>query len=193
MEKTAYQHMMDQELYDVNDEKLTADREKARIICDKMAALPITAKKEATELAKQLVGTSGNKITIMPRFICDYGYNIHVGDNFFANYDCILLDTCPITIGKNALLAPRVQIYAAGHPYNVKARTSWLGNGKPVTIGDNCWIGGNSIIVPGVTLGSNVIVGAGSVVTKSFGDNVVIAGDPARIVHHLDDEGNVID
>lgn len=185
MMKTAYQHMMDQELYDVNDEKLVRDRLAARNICDKMNDLLPTEVGKLTELSKQLFGSTGEYITVMPHFRCDYGYNIHVGENFFVNYDCIFFDTCPIKIGKNALIAPRVQIYAAGHPLDVDIRTSWLGYGKPVTIGDNCWIGGNATIVPGVTLGDNVIVGAGSVVTKSFGDNLVIAGNPAKIIRHL--------
>ncbi|MCZ2123739.1 DapH/DapD/GlmU-related protein [Levilactobacillus brevis] len=95
------------------------------------------------------------------------------------------LDTCPITIGDNVLLAPRVQIYTAAHPLDIQKRTSWLGCGKAVSIGNNCWLGGNAVVLPGVHLGNNVIVGGGAVVTKSFGHNVVIAGNPARVIKHL--------
>ncbi|KRL94116.1 sugar O-acetyltransferase [Levilactobacillus hammesii] len=192
MAKTEFQKMMDQELYDVNDEKLVHDRFAARDLYESLDNIPFREKDRVTAVVKQLFGSVGKNVEIRPRFVCDYGYNIHVGDNFFANFDCILLDTCEITIGNNVLLAPRVQIYTAGHPFNIADRTSWLGNGAPVAIGDNCWIGGNVTIVPGVTIGNNVIVGGGSVVTKSFGNNVVIAGNPARVIKHLDAEGNVI-
>ncbi|WP_054725267.1 sugar O-acetyltransferase [Paucilactobacillus hokkaidonensis] len=174
--------MMAEDLYDVKDPKLVHDRDLAKMLYDQLNHLPLTAVEEQSKIVKQLFGSTGENVEVRANFYCDYGYNIHVGENFFANYDCLLLDTCPITIGKNALLAPRVQIYAAGHPFDVKTRNSWLGNGQTVTIGDNCWIGGNAIIVPGVTLGNNVIVGAGSVVTKSFGDDVVVAGNPARVI-----------
>ncbi|NLR31637.1 sugar O-acetyltransferase [Levilactobacillus tujiorum] len=192
MAKSEFQKMMDQELYDVNDEKLVHDRFAARDLYESLDNIPFRDKDRVTALVKKLFGTVGKNVEIRPRFACDYGYNIHVGDNFFANFDCILLDTCEITIGDNVLLAPRVQIYTAGHPFNIADRTSWLGNGAPVTIGNNCWIGGNAVIVPGVTIGNNVIVGGGAVVTKSFGDNVVLAGNPARVIKRLDAEGNVI-
>ena len=192
MAKTEFQKMMDEELYDVNDEKLVADRFAARDLYEELNTIPFREKDRMTALVTKLFGSVGKNVEIRPRFACDYGYNIHVGDNFFANFDCILLDTCEINIGNNVLMAPKAQIYTAGHPYNLKARTSWLGYGKPVTIGNNCWIGGDAVIVPGVAIGNNVIVGGGAVVPKSFGDNVVIAGNPARIVKHLDAEGNVI-
>ena len=192
MAKSEFQKMMDQELYDVNDEKLVHDRFAARDLYESLDHIPFREKYRVTAVVQKLFGTVGKNVEIRPRFVCDYGYNIHVGDNFFANFDCILLDTNEITIGDNVLLAPRVQIYTAGHPFNIAARTSWLGNGAPVKIGNNCWIGGDAVIVPGVTIGNNVIVGGGSVVTKPFGDNVVIAGNPARIIKHLDAEGNVI-
>jgi len=118
-------------------------------------------------------------------FRCDYGKNIHVGDNFYANFGCVILDVCPVRIGKNCFLAPNVGIYTATHPIRAEERYLGLEYGAPITIGDNCWIGGNSVINPGVTLGNNVVVGSGSVVTKSFGDNVVIAGNPARIIREL--------
>lgn len=189
MAKTEFEKMMASELYDVNDSQLVAEREHARDLYERMDTIPFRDKAAHEKLIRELFGSTGQHPEVRSRFVCDYGYNIHVGDNFFANFDCILLDTCEITIGDNALLAPRVQIYAAGHPFNLKDRTSWLGNGAPVKIGNNCWLGGDAVILPGVTLGNNVMVGGGSVVTKSFGDNLVIAGNPARIIKRLDADG----
>ena len=188
MAQTEYDKMMAEDLYDVNDRQLVEQREHARDLYETLNQTSFHDTEGLQQLIKQLFGTVGTGSEVRPRFICDYGYNIHVGNNFFANFDCILLDTCPITIGDNVLLAPRVQIYTATHPLDVGARTSWLGCGKAVSIGDNCWLGGNSVILPGVHLGNNVIVGGGAVVTRSFGDNVVIAGNPARVIKHLTGE-----
>lgn len=188
MAQTEYDKMMAEDLYDVNDRQLVEQRERARDLYETLNQTSFHDTEGLQQLIKQLFGTVGTGSEVRPRFICDYGYNIHVGNNFFANFDCILLDTCPITIGDNVLLAPRVQIYTAAHPLDVGARTSWLGCGKAVSIGDNCWLGGNSVILPGVHLGNNVIVGGGAVVTRSFGDDVVIAGNPARVIKHLTGE-----
>lgn len=193
MGQSEYDKMMAEELYDVNDEQLVKERFAARDLYEELTTIPFRDKARQTALLQRLFGSVGQNVEVRPRFVCDYGYNIHVGDNFFANFDCIMLDTCDITIGDNALLAPRVQIYTAAHPLNVADRTSWLGVGQPVKIGNNAWIGGNATILPGVTLGDNVVVGGGSVVTKSFGDNVVLAGNPARVIKHLDAQGNPIE
>jgi len=185
MAQTEYDKMMAENLYDVNDRQLVDDRSHARDLYETLNQTSFHDKEKLQQLIKQLFGTVGTGSEVRPRFICDYGYNIHVGNNFFANFDCILLDTCPITIGDNVLLAPRVQIYTAAHPLDIQKRTSWLGCGKAVSIGNNCWLGGNAVVLPGVHLGNNVIVGGGAVVTKSFGHNVVIAGNPARVIKHL--------
>ncbi|MFC6315244.1 sugar O-acetyltransferase [Lapidilactobacillus achengensis] len=115
----------------------------------------------------------------------DYGHNVHVGRNFYANYDAILLDVAPITIGDNVMLAPRVSLYTAGHPVVASVRNTDLEYGHPITIGDNVWLGGNVVVCPGVTIGSNVVVGAGAVVTKDLPDNVVAAGVPARVIRPI--------
>lgn len=119
---------------------------------------------------------------IEPTFRCDYGYNIFLGNNFFANFDCVMLDVCPIRIGDNCMLAPGVHIYTATHPIDPVARNSGAELGKPVTIGNNVWIGGRAVINPGVTIGDNVVVASGAVVTKGVPDNVVVGGNPARII-----------
>lgn len=138
-----------------------------------------------TSILKELLGSVEKNIYIEPSFKCDYGYNIHVGDNFFANFDCVILDVCPVRFGKNAFLAPGVHIYTATHPIKAEERCSGVEYGKPVTIGDNVWIGGRAVILPGVNIGNNVVVAAGAVVTKDVPDNVVVAGNPAKIVKEI--------
>ena len=134
---------------------------------------------------KKLFGKTGDKITVETPFFCDYGCNIEVGENFYANYGCIILDVNKVVIGKNCMMAPNVALYSATHPVRAEERYNGVELGKPITIGDNCWIGGNSVINPGVTIGDNVVVASNSVVTKSFGSNLVIGGNPAKIIREL--------
>ena len=134
---------------------------------------------------KQIFHQTGEKVDIQSPFQCDYGYTVSVGENFFANYGCTFIDVGKITIGKNAMLGPNTSIYSVNHPLGAKERIANYEYPGNVTIGDNLWVGGNTTIVPGVTLGDNVVVAAGAVVTKSFGDNVLIGGNPARILKHL--------
>ncbi|HFI0114730.1 TPA: sugar O-acetyltransferase [Streptococcus suis] len=138
-----------------------------------------------SDLLKSWLGSTGQHIYMEPNFYCDYGSNIHVGEDFYANFNCTMLDVCPIRIGNNAMLGPNVQLLTPLHPLDPDERNSGLEYGAPITIGDNFWAGGGAIILPGVTLGDNVVVGAGSVVTKSFGDNVVLAGNPARVIKEI--------
>lgn len=136
-------------------------------------------------LIKEILGKTGKNINIEAPFHCDYGYNIEVGENFFANYNLTILDVGKVKIGDNAQIAPNVSIYTAGHPVHPDSRNSGYEYGIAITIGDNVWIGGNTCILPGVTIGNNVVIGAGSVVTKDIPDNVIAAGNPCRIIRKI--------
>ena len=138
-----------------------------------------------TELLKNILGKTGEYVHINAPFHCDYGYNIEVGENFFANYNLVILDVGKVRIGDNAQIAPNVSIYTAGHPIHPDSRNSGYEYGIDVNIGDNVWIGGNVCIMPGVTIGDNVVIGAGSVVTKDLPDNVIAVGNPCKVVREI--------
>lgn len=144
--------------------------------------------KRQTERLYEILGGMGENVTILPPFHCDYGSNITVGNNFFANYNFIVLDVAPVTIGDNVFIAPNVSVYTAGHPVHYLARNSMYEYGIPVSIGDNVWIGGNAVICPGVNIGSGSVIGAGSIVTKDVPENVMAAGNPCRIIREITDE-----
>ena len=124
----------------------------------------------------------------MPPFYCDYGSHIEVGENFFANYNCTILDVAPVKIGDNVLFGPNVSLYTAGHPLHPVSRNSAYEYGISITIGDNVWLGGNVVVTPGVHIGNNVVIGAGSVVTKDIPDNMVAAGNPCRVIREITEE-----
>lgn len=134
------------------------------------------------ELIKKIVNSIGDNFIIEQPFHCDYGYFITIGKNFYANYNLTILDTAEVEIGDNVFIGPNVNIYAATHPLDVERRNQNLEKGIPVKIGNNVWIGGNATILPGVTIGDNTVIGAGSVVTKSIPSNVMAAGNPCKII-----------
>ncbi len=184
---TEKEKMLSQELYNSRDKELQADAAHSR----KLTRLFNNTTEEQMEyrkdLLKQLLGETGENLYIEPPFRCDYGRNISIGENFYANFDCIILDVAKVTIGKNCLLGPRVCIYTPVHPIDAAVRNSGLEMGREVKIGDNVWIGGNSVINPGVTIGNNVVIGSGSVVTEDIPDNVVAAGNPCRVLRPITD------
>lgn len=145
-------------------------------------------RKAKDRLIKQILGKTGEEINIEQPFHCDYGYNIEVGENFFANYNLVILDIAKVKIGNNAQIAPNVSIYTAGHPVHPESRNSGYEYGIGITIGDNVWIGGNVCIMPGVTIGDNAVIGAGSVVTKDIPAGVIAAGNPCRIIREITEE-----
>ncbi|WP_207948883.1 MULTISPECIES: DapH/DapD/GlmU-related protein [Erysipelothrix] len=176
---TEKEKMIQGMLYDAGDPELQRDTTRAREIV--IAAAQIADNHKRSDLYKQIINAKGYA-SFGVGLKLDYGYNVTVGDNFYCNYDCVMLDVCPITFGDNCMLGPAVQIYTATHPLDATERNSGLELGKPITIGDNVWIGGAAVIYPGVTLGDNVVVAGGSVVTKSFPNNVLIGGNPAKVL-----------
>lgn len=143
---------------------------------------------EADRLLREIFGKTGENIGVEPPIHFDYGKNTEVGDNFFANFNTVILDVAKVTIGKNVMFAPNVSIYTAGHPVHPDSRNSGYEYGIPVTIGDNVWMGGNAVVLPGVHIGNNVVIGAGSVVTKDIPDNVIAAGNPCRVIREITEE-----
>ena len=150
--------------------------------------LPPEQWNEQVDLLKRILGKIGDEVYIEPPFHCDYGYNIEVGENFYANYNLVILDVGKVRIGKNVMFAPNVSIYTAGHPVHPDSRNSGYEYGIDITIGDNVWIGGNVCVLPGVKIGDNVVIGAGSVVTKDLPDNVIAAGNPCRVIRKITQE-----
>lgn len=144
--------------------------------------------KRLDELLRDILGKAGKNLAIMQPFHCDYGKNIEVGENFFANYNFTVLDVAKVTIGNNVFIAPNVAIYTAGHPVHYEMRNTMLEYGIPITIGDNCWIGGNVVICPGVNIGEGSVIGAGAVVTKDIPPNVIAAGNPCKVIREITDE-----
>ena len=139
-------------------------------------------------LIREIIGVQGKQLTVEQPFHCDYGSNIEVGENFFANYNLTILDVAKVVIGGNVQIAPNVSIYTAGHPLDPEARNSGYEYGIGITIGDNVRIGGNTVINPGVHIGSNVVIGSGSVVTKDIPDNAIAVGNPCRVLRYLTEE-----
>ena len=163
-----------------------------RMACKKLVhefnLLPPEQEDRAEELMRALLGKAGKDAWINAPFHCDYGYNIEVGDNFFANYNLTILDVAKVVIGNNVQIAPNVSIYTAGHPIHPDSRNSGYEYGIPVAIGDNVWIGGDVVILPGVTIGSNSGRGAGSVVSKDVPEWVAAAGNPCRVIRAVTEE-----
>jgi len=177
---TEKEKMLAGKLYCANDSELLAGKKRAQ----KLFRLYNGSTEDDTVyrqiLLTELLGGLGENCCIEPPFRVDYGFNIFLGKNFYANFDCIILDVCKVSIGDNVMLGPRVGIYTAGHPTDPAIRMSGQEFGQPITIGNNVWIGGNSVILPGVTIGDNAVIGAGSIVTKDVPGNSIAVGNPCR-------------
>lgn len=177
---TEKQKMLRGELYQAGDAKLVQERESAR---KALFQLEQTFDRDTRKaLLTELLGSTGKDFLIEAQFRCDYGYNIHLGENFYANVGCTILDGAEVRFGNSVLLAPNVGIYTAGHPLNVEQRIVGIEYAYPVTIGNNVWIGADVTILPGVSIGDNSVIGAGSVVNRDIPGNVVAAGNPCRVI-----------
>lgn len=185
---TEKQKMLNSQLYFSGGEQLTNEREKAKQSCNHVNYDWNLATSEKIEIIKSLIGSYGTNFYMETPVRFDYGYNVHVGDNFYMNFDSIFLDSTKITIGDNVMIGPRVSLYTASHPVDKDIRNSLLEYSQPITIGNDVWIGGDTVINPGVVIGSNVVIGSGSVVTRNIASNVLAAGNPCRELRKITDE-----
>lgn len=177
--------MLAGELYWAEDTELVTERKRASRLLRMYNATTEEQDEQKWQILQELFGQIGKKATIVPPFYCDYGSNIYASDRLFMNFGCVILDCNTVHIGENVMCAPYVQIYTAYHPTEPEIRLADRELAAPVKIGNNVWIGGSAIICPGVTIGDNTTIGAGSVVVKNIPENVVAAGNPCRIIRHL--------
>lgn len=178
--------MLAGELYDANyNEELQKEREKAKDLCYEYNQIKPSKQEEKRKIIKQLLGNTKQDFLIEQPFMCDYGYNIEIGENFYANHNLIILDGNKVTFGDNVFIAPNCAFYTAGHPLDPEQRNKGLEYAKPIEVGDNVWIGGNVVVLPGVKIGDNCVIGAGSVVTKDVPENSVAVGNPCKVIRKL--------
>ena len=185
--KSEKEKMLDGEIYYANDKILSAERTFAKKLLHKLNVTEYLMNGNARQILRQLLPNAHNKIYIEPPFHCDYGYNIYSGENVYFNVNCVILDTMKVEIGNNVFFGPGVQIYTATHPLDAIERRS-VEFSKPVSIGNDCWIGGNAVICPGVKIGNGCVIGAGAVVTKDIPNNSLAVGNPAKVIRKLNEE-----
>ena len=185
---TEKEKMIAGEYFHSDVEELTNARRRVKDLCFQYNNLKPSDIKNRDILLRKILGKTGEKIAIESDFWCDYGYNISVGNNFYMNHGCIILDCAKVTFGNNVLIAPNCSFYTVGHPFNVEKRNKWIEIAKPITVGNNVWLGGNVTVLPGVTIGDNVVIGAGSVVTKNIPSNTLVYGNPARVIREIGEE-----
>jgi maltose O-acetyltransferase len=175
------ERMLRGELYLADDPELVADHARAQALLERYNATAHAEQDERDRLLRELLGDVGDGVVVKPPFRCDYGTHISIGARTFVNYDCVLLDVAPIRIGARCQVATRVQLLTAAHPVDPEPRRDGWEYGKPITIGDNVWLGGGVIVCPGVTIGDDTVVGAGAVVTRDLPSGVVAFGNPAGV------------
>lgn len=173
-------------LYDANyDQELAAERKTCKKLCHEMNHLSPSLIEERNSIIRKLFGKTGERFLIEQPFYCDYGYNIEIGEDFFANVNCVILDEAKVTFGDHVFIAPGCGFYTAGHPFNVEQRNKGLEYAYPITIGNNVWIGAQVCILPGVSIGDNSVIGAGSIVSKSIPANVLAVGNPCKVIREI--------
>ena len=186
--RTEKERMLQEGLYRAGNEELREDVRKSRQLTRLFNNTTEEQMDYRQVLLKKMFKATGEDIYIEPPFRCDYGTNTTIGNNFYANFDCVFLDVAPITIGDNCMFGPKVSLLTPGHPIDAVVRNSGLEFGRAITIGDNVWFGGNVVVNPGVTIGDNTIIGSGAVVTKDIPDNVIAAGNPCKVIRAITDE-----
>lgn len=186
--RSQLKRMLSGELYNAMTEEFEGIARKKTQMLEKYCQTGFDDHKERTEVLAELFNKNGKNTFIKAPFYCDYGFNISIGENFFANYDCIMMDNARITIGDNVLFGPRVGLYTVGHPIDAEVRASGLEFCQEIVIGNNVWLGANVVVNPGVTIGDNAIVGSGSVVTKNIDSSVIAAGNPCRAIRAISKE-----
>ena len=172
-------------LYDASSEELTRERIAAKELCFAYNQTPPSDETRQRELMRRLLGAAGERFAILAPFWCDYGCNITIGEDFFANHNTVILDCAKVTFGDHVFVAPNCGFYTAGHPFDAERRNQGLEYARPITVGDNVWIGAGVQVMPGVTIGSNVVIGGGSVVVKDIPDGVLAIGNPCHVVRVL--------
>lgn len=183
---TEKEKMLNQMEYNANyNEELTMERNKAKDLCYDFNQIRPSDTKSQEEILKKLFSKIGENVTVIAPFYCDYGYNIEVGDNFFANHNTIILDCGKITFGDDVFIGPDCGFHTAGHPIDYKKRNEGIEFAYPITVGDNVWIGAGVQVLPGVNIGSNVVIGAGSIVNKDIPDNSIAVGNPCKVIKKL--------
>lgn len=182
--KSEKEKMLHSEPYFSLNEVLKKERRKAKNLLHRLNITEYRITKNAKLILAELIPNAGKNLYIEPPFQCDYGYNIYCGDNVYFNVNCVVLDANKVTIGNNVFIGPSVQIYTATHPLDAQLRRTHE-IAKPITIGNDCWIGGNTVICPGITIGNGSVIGAGSVVTKNIPDNSLAVGNPAKVIKKL--------
>ena len=186
--KSEKEKMISGKPYKAFGDELLAERQFAKEMIFDFNSLRPNQIDERNEILKRLLGKTKDKYFIEPPFRCDYGYNIEIGENFYSNYNLIILDCAPVKIGDNVLIGPNVSIYTAGHPLHYEIRNQEYEYAFPIIIGDNVWIGGNVVINPGVSIGENSVIGSGSVVTKDIPKNVIAIGNPCKVLRVITDD-----
>ena len=189
---TEKEKMQNQLLYDANyDIDLLKERNRAKDLCYEFNQLRPSDEEEKKHVLTKLFGKTKGEFCVLAPFWCDYGYNIEIGENFFANHNTVILDGGKVTFGDNVFIAPNCGFYTAGHPIDLERRNQGLEYAYPITVGDNVWIGGGVQVLPGVTIGSNVVIGAGSVVVKDIPDNSVAVGNPCKVIRAITEEDKI--